>query len=58
LPVFFVKQLSPGFQIEFPVDWLSANPLSAAALTDESLNWQRIGSALRIKRRALLPVRG
>jgi exopolyphosphatase/guanosine-5'-triphosphate,3'-diphosphate pyrophosphatase len=54
LPVFIVKQLNPGFQIDLPADWLPANPLSAAALYDEAGNWQRVGSALRIKRRAVL----
>jgi exopolyphosphatase / guanosine-5'-triphosphate,3'-diphosphate pyrophosphatase len=52
LPVFFVKQSGAGFQLELPADWLLANPLSAAALHDEALVWQRIGWSLRIKRRA------
>ncbi len=51
LPVFFVRQVAAGFQIELPADWLPANPLSAAALNEEALIWQRIGSSLRIKRR-------
>ncbi|MFZ4538695.1 exopolyphosphatase [Propionivibrio sp.] len=56
LPVIFVKQSGTGFQIELPADWLLANPLSAAALEDETLIWQRIGLVLRIRRHALLPV--
>ena len=56
MPVFFVKQLNLGFQIDLPADWLLANPLSAAALADETLVWQRIGSALRIKRCTARPV--
>ena len=51
MPVFFVRQLGSGFQIELPADWLPANPMSAAALAEEALTWQRIGSGLRIKRR-------
>ena len=50
MPLFFVRQLGLGFQIELPADWLPANPLSAAALADEALIWQKIGSGLRIKR--------
>ncbi len=56
LPVFFVKQSSVGFQLELPADWLVANPLSAAALADEALVWQRFGLSLRIKRRTLSAV--
>ena len=52
MPLFFVRQLGLGFQIELPTEWLPANPLSAAALADEALIWQKIGSGLRIKRRA------
>jgi exopolyphosphatase/guanosine-5'-triphosphate,3'-diphosphate pyrophosphatase len=56
LPVFFVKQSSTGFQLELPADLLVANPLSAAALADEALVWQRFGLSLRIKRRTLASV--
>ncbi len=56
VPVFLVKPSGTGFQFELPGDWLLANPLSAAALTDEALAWQRIGTALRIKRRTTHPV--
>jgi len=52
LPVFFVRQSGTGFQVELPADWLSGNPLSAAALNEESLLWQRAGSVLKIKRRS------
>jgi exopolyphosphatase/guanosine-5'-triphosphate,3'-diphosphate pyrophosphatase len=52
LPVFFVKTTDSGFQVEIPADWLLTNPLSAAALADEALVWQRIGLVLRIRRRA------
>ena len=56
LPLIFVKALSAGFQVELQTEWLLANPLSAAALAEEALNWQRIGSAFRVKRRAPVPV--
>jgi exopolyphosphatase/guanosine-5'-triphosphate,3'-diphosphate pyrophosphatase len=56
LPLIFVKALSLGFQVELQSEWLLANPLSAAALADESMNWQRIGSVFRVKRRAPVPV--
>ncbi|WP_301102801.1 exopolyphosphatase [Propionivibrio sp.] len=52
LPPILVKQTGAGFQLELPADWLHANPLSAAALVDEAQVWQRIGGALRVKRRA------
>lgn len=54
LPVFFVKQSGAGFVLELPTDWLHANPLSAAALADEALAWQRVGMSLRIRRRAVV----
>ena len=53
LPLLLVRQLDGGFQLELPADWLLANPLSAAALADECLNWKRIGSALRVKPQGL-----
>ena len=41
---------------EEPAEWLLANPRSAAALNEDAQSWQRVGSALRIKRRTgLLP---
>lgn len=54
LPAFSVKHTAGGYQFELPTDWLVANPLSAAVLADETIAWQRIGSGLRIKRRAAL----
>ena len=53
LPEITVRQLSSGFQIELPAEWLKANPLSAAALADEAQNWQSVGQLIRIKRRHL-----
>lgn len=49
LPELQVKHGAGGYQIELPGDWLASNPLSASALADESIAWQRIGSGCRIK---------
>lgn len=49
LPDVLVKQSDTGFQIELPADWLLANPLSAAALDDETPIWKRVDMVLRIK---------
>jgi exopolyphosphatase/guanosine-5'-triphosphate,3'-diphosphate pyrophosphatase len=51
-PLFQAKATDKGFEVELPAAWLLANPLSAAALADEALIWQRVGSALRVRRRA------
>ena len=52
LPIISVRHAVTGFQLDLPADWLSANPLSAVALSDEALVWQRIGFPLQIKRRS------
>lgn len=57
LPDFLVKPGRTGYQFELPTDWLLANPLSAAALHDEALTWERMGSMLRIRRRAAVPMK-
>lgn len=49
MPEILVKQSDTGFQIELPADWLLANPLSSAALDDETPTWKRVGLAFRIK---------
>jgi exopolyphosphatase/guanosine-5'-triphosphate,3'-diphosphate pyrophosphatase len=54
LPDFSLRHTVGGYQFELPADWLVANPLTAAVLADEAIAWQRIGSGLRIKRRAAL----
>ena len=54
LPDYRVKCVAQGFQLELPADWLGANPLAAAALTDEAAAWQRIGQGYRIRQRARL----
>jgi exopolyphosphatase/guanosine-5'-triphosphate,3'-diphosphate pyrophosphatase len=56
LPLFLARSTGKGFEFELPASWLLANPLSAAALADEALIWQRIGSVLRVKRRAVAAV--
>lgn len=53
LPVLCARYGASGYQLELPGDWLASNPLSAAALADETIAWQRVGSGLRIKRRSL-----
>jgi len=52
LPDFHVKYGVGGYQFELPSAWLAANPMSAAVLAEETIAWQRVGSVLRIKRRA------
>ncbi len=54
LPTFLAKSVGKGFEFELPIPWLLANPLSAAALGDEALIWQRVGSGLRVRRRTVL----
>lgn len=43
LPAWRVKAGAAGFQVEMPADWLAANPLSAAALAEETQVWRQIG---------------
>lgn len=40
-----------GYEIELSDTWPETNPLSTAALSDESAAWQRIGADFRIKYR-------
>ena len=54
LPIVAVNYTGSGFQFDLPADWLNANPLSAVALTEEALVWQRIGLPLQIKRRSVV----
>lgn len=51
LPDFRASHSVSGFQFELPGEWLVANPLTAAALFEETFAWQSVGSGLRIKRR-------
>lgn len=54
LPVFALRHSGGTFQLDLPSDWLLGNPLSSAALNEEIQVWQRIGFAVRIKRRSAL----
>ncbi|MBK1679094.1 exopolyphosphatase [Rhodocyclus tenuis] len=56
LPDFVLKRTPVAFQLDLPADWLAANPLTAAALADEATTWERLGSGLRIRRRAAASV--
>ncbi|MEF8699979.1 MAG: Ppx/GppA phosphatase family protein [Candidatus Accumulibacter sp. UW26] len=49
LPLVAVKASAVGFQLDLPTGWQDANPMTAAALTDEALLWRRIGIKLRIR---------
>ena len=41
-----------GYRLELPSPWLKANPMTAAALEDESSAWQRLGFEFRVSPRA------
>lgn len=38
-----------GFTLQLPAEWLDANPMTAAALHDESVVWDEAGFRLRIR---------
>ncbi|MEF8768683.1 MAG: Ppx/GppA phosphatase family protein [Candidatus Accumulibacter phosphatis] len=44
-----VREDPVGFQLDLPVGWQDANPMTAAALSEEALLWRRIGIKLRIR---------
>jgi exopolyphosphatase/guanosine-5'-triphosphate,3'-diphosphate pyrophosphatase len=48
-PNLTVRESPVGFQLDVPVEWLDANPMTAAALEDESMVWRRIGIKVRLK---------
>ncbi|MRD71803.1 exopolyphosphatase [Rhodocyclus tenuis] len=52
LPPLTLKYVSGAYQLDVPAEWLAGNPLTAAALADEAVAWERIGSGLRLRRRA------
>ena len=56
LPQMGLWQSDAGFQIDLPAGWLKDNPLSAAALAEETQVWQRVGLLLRVRRRTLAPL--
>ena len=53
IPDFRLSHGATGYRFELPSGWLAANPLSAAALADEIVCWQSIGSRLRVGDREL-----
>ncbi|HNH24318.1 MAG TPA: Ppx/GppA phosphatase family protein, partial [Accumulibacter sp.] len=48
-PNLLVREMPVGFQIDLPEEWLDANPMTAAALDDETMRWRRVGIRLRVK---------
>jgi exopolyphosphatase/guanosine-5'-triphosphate,3'-diphosphate pyrophosphatase len=54
LPSLQLKQSSSGFSVELPASWLQKNPLTAGALNDETLAWQRVGWQMKVRRRAVM----
>ena len=49
LPELNVSFSQDGYQIELPDYWMTTNPLSVAALSDEMIAWQKIGSIFQMK---------
>ena len=49
LPALVASSDGRDFSVRLPDDWLKKNPLSEAALFEESLQWQGLGIALRIE---------
>jgi exopolyphosphatase/guanosine-5'-triphosphate,3'-diphosphate pyrophosphatase len=49
-PPYRIAMGDKGVSLELPAEWLAANPLTAAAFTDESLAWHRVGLEFRLKR--------
>ncbi|MBK7955439.1 MAG: Ppx/GppA family phosphatase [Candidatus Accumulibacter sp.] len=50
LPDLAVRESPVGFQLDVPSGWPDANPMTAAALADETLLWRRVGIKLRIRK--------
>ena len=53
LPDLRLASVAGGCRLELPAGWLAGNPLSAAALADESLAWQGVAGGLRVAARKL-----
>jgi len=53
LPDFRLGHGADGYQLDVPGNWLLTNPLSAAALADETQSWQRVGSGLHVAHQSL-----
>lgn len=52
LPAWRVRADEAGFQLELPPDWLESNPLTAAALSEETQVWRQIGRNYSVRARA------
>jgi len=50
LPEISLRESAVGFELDVPVGWPQANPMTAAALADETLLWRRIGIKVRTRR--------
>ena len=48
LPVFTAKYQGAKFRLGVDADWLARNPLTAAALSEEIREWEKIGFELKI----------
>jgi exopolyphosphatase/guanosine-5'-triphosphate,3'-diphosphate pyrophosphatase len=48
LPAIQPKAQGLKFRVNVDPDWLARNPLTATALRDEILEWERIGIELRV----------
>ncbi|MBL8396035.1 MAG: Ppx/GppA family phosphatase [Candidatus Accumulibacter sp.] len=50
LPELSVRESPVGFELNLPIGWPAANPMTAAALSDETLFWRRIGIKMKFRR--------
>ncbi|MEN9879422.1 MAG: hypothetical protein RIQ55_68 [Pseudomonadota bacterium] len=48
-PALQARETVNGFTLQLPADWLAENPMTAAALHDESAIWDEAGFRLRIR---------
>ena len=48
-PEFQARETVNGFSLQLPAAWLDENPMTAAALRDESAVWEEAGFRLRIR---------
>jgi exopolyphosphatase/guanosine-5'-triphosphate,3'-diphosphate pyrophosphatase len=48
LPALQAKAQGTRFRLTLDPEWLDSNPLTAAALREEALEWERIGRELRV----------
>lgn len=52
LPAWRVRPANGGFVLDLPADWLTENPWTAAALTEEAAIWKQIGRNYTFKPRS------